>query len=213
MSEEMNFSGGGFEVVEGGNKPGKSIKPGVQVAMITSVEYVVSSQKGTKGMKINLETAPVEGLVDENGNKMGQKANTTLWMSPGAWDIPGQMWCSKAKLSLIADKLHIRDEFNAIKGSNAEDFVNKVNNLFKGKKARWAFGGEWQSFEGDSGTITFIRPNLLTFGFVESLTEVPNDADTKLKVDENNPHHVKPLEVADATAIDSAPSIDEEPAW
>lgn len=212
MSEEMNFSGGGFEVKESGNKPGKSIKPGVQVAMITSVEYFVSSQKGTKGMKINLETAPVEGLVDEDDNKMGQKANTTLWMSSGAWDVQGAMWCSKARLSVIADKLGVRTEFDAISG-NAEEFVSKVNELFKGKKARWAFGGEWQSFEGDSGTITFIRPNLLTFGFVESLTEVPNDADTKLKVDENNPHHVKPLEVADATATDGAPSISEEPAW
>lgn len=209
----MNFSGEGFEVKENVSV-GKSIKPGVVKARISAIEYFESSQSKTPGLKITIETPPVEGLFAEDGKtQIGQKASSTWWMSAGAWDIPGKNWCTKAKLTILADKLGLSAEFAAIKGSSAEDFVNKVSALFVGKKARFAVGGEWQTFEGDNGTITFIRPNLLTFGFVESLTEVPNDADTKLKVDENNSKHVKPLEVADDTATDSTPSVEIDAPW
>ena len=208
-----DFSGEGFEVKES-TSVGKSIKPGVTKAKISAIEYFESSQSKTPGMKITIETPPVEGLFAEDGKtKIGQKASSTWWMSAGAWNVEGKNWCTKAKLTILAEKLGLSSEFAAIRGNGAEDFVSKVAALFVGKVARFAVGGEWQTFEGDNGTITFIRPNLLTFGFVESITDVPNDTDTKLKVDENNPYHVKPLEVADATSTDSAPSIDEEPAW
>lgn len=200
----MKFEGAGFEVTEGtSNKPGKSIKPGVEQAKISSIEYFESSQKKTPGLRMILETKPVDGLTDENNNPMGQKATATMWLSEGAWDIDGANWCTKARLTILADKLGLTKEFDAISSDSAEGFVNEVAKLFVGKAARFAFGGEWQTFEGDNGTIKFIRPSLLTFGFVESLKDVPNDEDTKLKVDVDNPNHVKPLEVADDMSEDN----------
>jgi len=212
MSE---FNGAGYEVTEPVKKPGRSIKPGVMKAVIKNVEYGESSQKQTPYIRFTHETKLIEGLEDENGNNIGQEAKTTLWLSEGAWDIPNAMWCTKARLTVMADKLGILKQFEEIKASSAEDFVTKVAAIFKGKIARWAFGGEWSSFENDKGeTIKFIRPNLLTFGFVESITEVPNDEDTKLKVDLENPNHVKPLEEPDPASLDDASpasSSDDEP--
>ncbi len=201
MSE---FQGKGFVVEENTtSKPGKSMKPGVQVAKIKSIEYFEGNEKKTPGMKITLETKPVDGLVDENNNPIGQQCNSVWWMSEGAWDIEGKNWCTKAKLTILAEKLGLTNEFEAINAPNAEGFVAECAKLFTGKVARFAVGGEWQTFKNDEGeSIKFIRPNLITFGFVESITDVPNDADTKLKIDENNTFHIKPLEEADETSED-----------
>lgn len=203
----MNFSGKGFVVEETTSKPGKSIKPGVVKAKISSVEYFEGSEKKTPGFRLTIETPPVEGLTNENNNSIGQVATTTFWMSEGAWDIEGKNWCTKARMTILADKLGVTSEFDAITSDSAEGFVKELSKIFVGKVARFAVGGEWQSFEGDNGTIKFIKPNLITFKFVESTKDVPNDADTELSIDLDNEYHVKPLEVADDTTADS-PFVD-----
>lgn len=207
----MNFNGAGFTVSEG--KPGKNIKPGIHKAMIKEVNYGTSSQKGTPYIEFVHETQPVEGLTDEAGNTIGQRAKTTMWMSPAAWDVPGQNWCTKAKLTIMANKLGVSDQFEAIVADSPETFVNQVANIFKGKVARWAFGGEERTFTNDSGeTITYVRPSLLTYGFVENISEVPNDEDTKLKFDEAK--HIKKEETADAPTVDSTtPTVADDAPW
>lgn len=216
-----NFSGGGLEIKEGSSKPGKLMKPGVQVAVINDVEYF-KSQGGTEGIKLTLMTKPVEGLTDASGNTIGQKCTETMWMSAKAWDNNGNPnganWCTKARLQILAQKLGVEEQFQATTGANAEEFVKNLIPLYKGKKARFAVGGEESSFKNDEGeTIKVVYPFLLTFGFVESLEEVPNDADTKLKYDENNTNHYKPMEVADSVEEDATvpgePATSEDVDW
>jgi len=209
-----DFNGGGFEVVERVSGPSKSLAPGIHVAAITNVEYG-TTKTGTPYIKFTHMTKPVDGLLDEDKKPMGQKATTTMWMSPGAWNIEGAMWCTKARLTVISQKLGLEKEFNAIKGKDAEDFVNQVAKLFKGKKARWVFSGEEDSFTNDKGElINFVRAGLNSFGFVESLEEVPNDEDTKLYF--NPDKHIKKAEKADSVSddtLDADSSVDDEPEW
>ena len=213
----MEFSGSGVDTTEV-RKPGKSIKPGIHKLAINSVEYTVSTAKQTPGIRFVLMTAPVEGLKDEKGKEIGQKCVETMWMSPKAWDNSGKPsganWCTKARLSILADKLGVREEFDATKGKDAEEFVNNLVSLFKGKKARFAVGGEEQSFQNDEGkTINFVKPNLLTFKFVESL-DVPEN-ETELEYDETNEHHF--VKMAAADPVDESPfeegASEDEPAW
>ena len=201
-----DFSGSGVDTTEE-RKPGKLVKPGIHVLKIANVEYIESSQQKTPGIKFTLETAPVEGLKDENGNVVGQKCTDTMWLSPKAWDNDGnpngKNWCTKARLAILSDKLGVRDAYDATTGNNAEEFVNNLVALFKGKKARFAIGGEESSFTNDEGEVINVTyPNLLTYKFVESIEEVPNDADTQLKYDENNQYHLKKREEADDTMAD-----------
>lgn len=200
----MNFNGAGFTVSEG--KPGKNIKPGIHIARIKEVKYGTSPQKGTPYIEFVHETKPVEGLTDEAGNTIGQRSTTTLYMSEKSWDVAGQNWCTKARLTIMATKLGVLDQFNAITATSAEDFVNKAKSLFEGKTARWAFGGEERSFTNDNGElISYIKPSLLTYGFVESITDVPNDADTKLKFDEEK--HIKKQETPDSDISGGEPLV------
>lgn len=207
MSE---FSGAGYEVTEQVKKPGKSMKPGVHVAVISEVNFGKSSQKQTPYIEIVLMGQPIEGLTNEAGQTIGQVCKTTMWMSPGAWNIPGAMWCTKAKLTVMADKLGLADEFAAIQGASEEDFVTKVSAIFKGKKARFLIGGEENQFENDKGeTITFVRPHMNTFGFIESL-DVP-ETDSKLVFNEDK--MVKRLEVADDVSTDSTTTNTDDAPW
>jgi hypothetical protein len=196
-----DFNGAGFNTEE--KKPGKSLKPGIHVLKVSNVEYFESSQKKTPGIKITLMSKPVDGLLDDNGKNIGQKCTQTWWMSPAAWDVKGAMWCTKAKLTVLADKLGVSDEFANTSAKSAEDFVNKVSKIFTNKAARFVVGGEETSFTNDEGeVIEFIRPELITYKFVESIKDVPNDSDTKLKFDEDK--HIKRMEKADDVEADSS---------
>lgn len=207
----MNFNGAGVTVNEG--RPGKNIKPGIHKARIKEVNYGTSSQKGTPYIEFVHETPPVDGLTDEANNPIGQVAKTTMWMSPKAWDNDGnpngQNWCTKAKLTIMADKLGLKEQFDAITATSPEEFVTKARALFVGKVARWAFGGEERTFTNDSGeTINYIRPSLLSYGFVENTTDVPNDSDTKLKFDESK--HIKKQETPDMDNTGGEPVVPQE---
>ena len=197
----MSFNGSGVDTTEKERGPKKSVEPGIHKLAIANVEFTKSTQKETPGIKFTLMTQPVEGLKDENGNTIGQKCVETWWMSPKAWDNngnpDGKNWCTKARLAILADKVGVREGYDAAKGNTAEEFVNAIASLFKGKKARFAVGGEEQSFENDEGkTIKFVKPMLLTFKFVESLDVA--DADTELRYDPNNEYHFIKMAEADA---------------
>lgn len=202
-----DFNGAGVEVKEEARRPRKSITPGIVVAKLTGMEYgEASNENKTPYIKMTHMTAPVDGLVDENGDPMGQKATTMLWLSPKAWDNEGNpndaQWCTKARLAIMAKKLGVEAEFNGIKATSAEDFTTQAAKLFVGKKARWVFGGEEREFtpEGETEAKLFVQPMLNTFGFVESLEDVPEDSESNLYF--NKDKHIKKLVQSDDVAED-----------
>lgn len=199
------FTGSGVDTTEE-RKPGKSVRPGIHEMMIADMQYFESSENKTPAIKLTLMTAPVEGLVDESGNTIGQKCEEMWWMSPKAWNNEGKpngaAWCTQAKLAILADKLGVREQYNATTAQGAEAFVNALAPIFKGKKARFAIGGKEDQFEKDGEMIKFVRPQLLTFKFVEELS-VPREQ-TTLKYDENNPYHFIKMEESDSPMADIA---------
>ena len=203
----MNFNASGVNTEESKkeNKPRKLVDMGVQVLAISDAQYFKSPAKGSEGFEMTLETKPVEGLVDDNGKTIGQKMRETWYFTAKAWDNNGNPetanWCTKFKLALLADKVGVRAD-------SAEEFIKKLIPLFKGKKARFAVGGKDEVFTNDSGEeIKFVKPNLLTFRFVESLKDVPNDKDTNLKFDESSKYDYVRMAESDPVAP-KAPSAD-----
>ena len=208
----MSFNGSGVNTEEKDEKRiKKSVEMGVQILAISDAIHY-KSQGGNDGFRMQLETKPIEGLKDTDGKTIGQRMNETWWMSPKAWDNNGNPekanWCTKFRLALLADKVGVRAEYDTLEADSAEEFVKKLVSLFKGKKARFAVGGKDEVFTNNSGEeIKFVRPNLLTFRFVESLKDVPNDKDTNLKFDELNEYDYVRMEESDPVAP-KAPSAD-----
>lgn len=185
----------------------KFIAPGVHVCLIKNVEFF-NSGSGTPGMKLHLTTAPVPGLTDDAGNNIGQTCEHTYWLSPKAWsytNAKGAEGGTKVQLARIADKLAVREQLDAISAETPEEYTKAVNALFKGKKARFAFGGQ-EIIPQDSSKSVWVKAELLSFKFVESLTDVPNDEDTKLVYDKTNAYHFKKAEVTGQDVLD-APSV------
>jgi len=183
----------------------KFISPGVHVCKIKNVEYFTSSGQGTPGLKMILETKPVEGLLDDAGNKVGQTADHTMWLSEKAWSYTnskGNEGGTKVNLAIIADKLGVRAELDAISASTPEEYVKAVAALFKGKTARFAFGGQ-EIVPSDPEKKVWVKSELLNFKFIESLVDVPNDADTKLSYDPSNAYHYKKAEVTSREVLDA----------
>lgn len=182
----------------------KFIAPGIHVCMIKNVEFF-TSQGGTPGMKLLLVTAPVKGLVDESGNEIGQTCEHVYWLSPKAWsytNAKGTEGGTKVQLAKIADKLNIREQLDSITAGTPEEYVKAVAQLFRNKKARFAFGGE-EVIPSDPEKKMWVKASLLGFKFVESLVEVPNDADTKLVYDPTDKFHYKVAEVTGQDALNA----------
>lgn len=190
----------------------KFISPGVHVCKIKNVEFF-ESNGGTPGLKFTFETKPVEGLLDDNGNKIGQTAETTYWLSPKAWSFSranNTEGGTKVTLAIMADKLGIREQLDAIQATTPSEYATAAAAIFKGKTARFAFGGQ-EIVPSDPEKKTWVKSELLAFKFIESLTEVPNDADTKLVYDPSNAYHLKKAEVTSATVLDASSSTDDVP--
>lgn len=194
----------------------KFIAPGVHVCLIKNVEFF-NSGSGTPGMKLHLTTAPVPGLTDDAGNNIGQTCEHTYWLSPEAWsyiNAKGAESGTKVQLARIADKLAVREQLDSISAETPEEYTKAVNALFKGKKARFAFGGK-EIIPQDSSKSVWVKSELLLFKFVESLTDVPNDEDTKLVYDKTNAYHYKKAEVTGQDVLDSpsTPGTSDDAPW
>ena len=192
----------------------KFISPGVHVCAIKNVEFFTSGS-GTPGMKLHLVTGPVAGLTDEAGNAIGQTCEHAYWLSPKAWSYTTSKNAeggTKRQLAIIADKLNVREQLDAISAETPEEYTKAVNLLFKGKKARFAFGGQ-EIIPSDSSKSVWVKAELLTFKFIESLTDVPNDADTKLVYDKTNAYHYKKAEVTSQDVLNSNSQASDDAPW
>lgn len=195
------FNTQGTNTQEGGIS--KFIKPGIQVAKIKDFKFVESKNQ-TPGLEITFETKPVDGLTDDAGNKIGQTAVETMWLSDKAWSYTmsnGREAGTKVRLAIIADKLGVREQLDAIKAGTPKEFVEAATPLFKGKIARWAFGGE-EIAASSADKSNWVKSFLLPFRFVESIEEVPNDTDTKLVYDETNVYHFRKLNNTTTVVLD-----------
>lgn len=189
----------------------KFISPGIHVCKIKNVEFI-ESNSGTPGIKFTFETKPVEGLLDDAGNKIGQTAENTYWMSPKAWSYTranNAEGGTKVNLAIMADKLGVRAELDAIEANTPSQYVTALAALFRGKTARFAFGGQ-EIIPSDPEKKTWVKSELLGFKFIESLVDVPNDADTKLSYDPSNKYHFKKAEVTSEDALNATSNVSTE---
>jgi len=190
MTDQFNTKG---HTVEEKEFVSAYLKAGISIAKITQVEFT-ESKKGTPGAKFYHETKPVEGLEGK-----GQVADTTWWMSEGAWPY------TKDRLTIMADKLEVREALDNISANDSKSYVEGLAKVFVGKAARWKFSGE--EVEGKINEETkekkpnWFKAQLASYGFVEPLTV--SDADSKLKFDPSNKYdmvRLKPTDVEPATS-------------
>jgi len=204
------FNTQGTNTQEGGIS--KFIKPGVYVCRIKGFEYI-ESKNGTPGVEITFESSPVEGLTDDNGNSIGQIAIETMWLSDKAWSFTmgnNREGGTKVRLAIIADKLGVREELDNIKAGTPKEYVEATKPLFKGKTARWAFGGE-EIAASSADKINWVKSFLLPFKFVESIEEVPNSENTTLVYDKTNSYHYKALNNTSAIILNNDNEGDDLP--
>jgi hypothetical protein len=180
----MSFKTKGHTVEET-NFVSNYLSSGIHEAKIQKIEFFEASS-GTPGMKITHEGRPMEDL-----GGAGQVAETTWWLSDNAWTY------TKDRLVIMADKLGVRTELDAIEGEEAAAYCSALDGIFKGKVARWKFAGE--EIAGKEGKQNWFKAGLSGYGFVESLDTSPS----KLKFDETNKYDMKRLPVADSETVSS----------
>ena len=161
------------------------LSPGIHEAKIQKIEFFEAAS-GTPGMKITHEGRPMEDL-----GGAGQTAETTWWLSDNAWTY------TKDRLVIMADKLGVRTELDAIEGEEAATYCRALDGIFKNKTARWKFAGE--EIAGKEGKQNWFKAGLSGYGFVEPLDTTP----TKLKFDDTNKYDMKRLPVADSETASS----------
>lgn len=174
------------------------LKPGIHEAKIANIEFI-ESRGGTPGVKFMFEGAPnPEGFVHPQGEYKGSTAETTYWLSPKAWKF------TKDRLIIMADKLGVRAQLDAVNGADAQEYTNGIIPIFAGKAGRFKFAGK--EIEGKAGDDGNKKPNwfkaeLAGFGFVEAISTTPST----LKFDETNDWDMQRLP---AVTVDDAPDAD-----
>lgn len=169
----------------------KFLEPGIHVCKIQKVEYQASSQKGTPGMVIVLEGKPMEDLEGK-----GQTAETNWWLSEKAWPY------TKDRVTILADKLGVRANLDAIKSDSAEEYANALNGIFAGKAGRFKLAGAEIAgkFDEDKGVQkkNWFKGEIAGYGFVEPLSIKASES--KLTFDKSDPYDMKMLPAADTEA-------------
>lgn len=194
------FSTKGYEAKESSGS--KFMSPGIVEAKIKEIVYGESSQKQTPFMKIILE------------NDEEQTCETIWYLSSQAWE-PEKGNGTKWRVTLMADKLGLRDRLDKVTESIAseQDFVNGLNSIFKGVKARWVLVGE-EIAPSDPSKNVWIKAELHPWKFVETLDTNPSTLKFDPKKDIKRlpamPNDVSgtPLEVDDPFA--DIPTADDE---
>lgn len=161
----MSFSTIGLETAD---KVGKYLTYGINHCKIVGMS-VMTAGTGSKKVRFQMEGAPekagFEG-VDGAKGKVG-RVDSSYMKEDKAFTI------FMTQIGVIADKLGVRTEVDAIKAGTIEEYIALIEPLLKGKPAWWMFGGE----EYEAGRF---KLNLLRFGFIKSESEV--DA-SSLKMD------------------------------
>jgi len=173
----------------GNNFTPSYINIGVQYLKINSIEAEVASTGSTR-MVFNVETEPV---ADENFKHFDGNAGQTGKISTFYLKTESQQREFFANLLLIADKLGVKAEIEAVNEKNLgsfESYAAAITPIFN--KAGYAWfriaGDEYEKNNGKIGvSLRFSR-----FGFVASTAE----GESHLKpIDPNNTYDLKKLEV------------------
>jgi hypothetical protein len=193
--------------------PSKVVKPGDHYMKITKMEVTTSRQKGTPGVKITLETAPVKDPSFQGyEGAQGQLAwLQTIWLK-----TDDQISEFQSRIATIADKLGLREQVDKIEANDLSSYITQVEALLKGNYAWWCIGGEERMKEGTDGSSRVVTDLFLTrYGFIRSGDEYdPN----KPMFDKGNKYHFKPLGAAAPAASqealnDQLNSVETEETW
>jgi hypothetical protein len=162
-----NFSTKGYEAKDFGDS--KYISPGIVVARIKEITYGESSKKKTPYLEIHFEE------MDEKTKKPTGKEGTTVWyLSEKAWE-PDKGTGTKWRVAYLADKLGMRSALDKVTetASSAEEFVQGINKVFKGKVGRFVFSGE-EIAPSDPSKSSWIKASLRNYKFVEPVNQNPS---------------------------------------
>lgn len=152
--------------VESGFKPGKFVNLGANELKITKLEAVPSKKGDKYKVVMHLESKPVneEGFEGHEG-ALGRIGKVDLSIYTTGKD--SYMQDALNRLATIAEELDLRADLDSINGDTIEDYLGKVEKLFKGKYLWWLIGGEEYEGKDDDGGLKikfFIK--LPQYGFV-----------------------------------------------
>ena len=200
------FSTRGVDTVERGSIS-QFINPGVQVLTITGLDEKVAST-GKKQFSFNVETPKVEevGFEAHEDSKIGGKIGRvgfTIYMDD---TNESQVEELIKNVGIIADKLGVRDQVDAIEAASSENYLKAVLPLFRGKFAWWAVTGE-EYLNKEEKVRTSL--GLRRFGFIASMEE----GETHLRpFDKENQYDYKHIAVPDENPKEEVSSDDFEAA-
>lgn len=122
-------------------KTGKFINVGPNYVKITKLTKQVSERTQKFRVIAHFETEPIqeEGWEGQDGalGKVG-KVPIGIWTSGN--DKP--MQDVLAKFMTIAEAFGVREQLDEIKSDNIDDYLSKVESIFKNKFRWWLIGGE-----------------------------------------------------------------------
>lgn len=140
---------------------GKYLTYGINHCKIVSMSVIKAQSTESKKVQFNMEGMPVgkdfQGVEGAKGKVC--RVETSYMKEDKAYkDFMRQ-------IGVIADKLGVRKEVDAVKASSIEDFIAQIEPILKGKFAWWMFGGEEYNEKK-------WKQSLLKFGFIKAESEV-----------------------------------------
>lgn len=160
----FDFGTKGVKTEERSNGGSKYLSHGIVKAKINSM--VVQKAKNTESRRVvfYLESEPINAPefkgVDGAKGRIGRMSSGYMGSEASYSDFARQ-------LAVIADKLGVREELNAVPGSGVtfEEYMAKVNTLLVGKYL-------WWNIKGEEYAEKKINLQLMRYGFAKSLAEV-----------------------------------------
>lgn len=122
-------------------KPSQYIFIGPRELKISKIDVKLTKNKDKFGIFLFLESKPIdyEGWTGIDGAK-GQIGQVQLGIWTNGTDQ--QMIDILTQLSIIADELGVRQQFDDIKCEDIYEYINSVSSLFVNKFKWWLIGGE-----------------------------------------------------------------------
>lgn len=153
-----NFSTEGVKTAE---NVSKFLSYGINFCKIVKMTVIKAKNTESRKIQFSMEGAPMgkdfQGIDGAKG-KVGRVETGYMKEDKAYQDFMRQV-------GIMADKLGVRKEVDAVKASTIEDYIAQVEPLLKGKFAWWMFGGEeWAEKKWG------LR--LLKFGFIKAESEI-----------------------------------------
>lgn len=161
---------------------------GLQMATITGFTSRVA-QSGKKTYSLNLEGPKVTeaGFEAHQDAKLGGKigrAQFTIYIDPTNEKSVNEVMTN---IGIIADKLGVRDQVDAVVAEDLDSYLNKAIVIFRGKYAHWGITAE--EYEKPDGKVGIVN-KLRRYGFIASMEE----GEAHLRpFDKTNIYDYKPL--------------------